>query len=80
MNLREVVEKYLAIAGGYGRSVALADFGLDRAQAERVFAPFDADYHISRYFHFSRATGAAYTINGFDHTHVSIDAEIQDIL
>jgi len=80
MNLREVVEKYLAIAGGYGRSVALADFGLDRAQAERVFAPFDEDYHISRYFHFSRATGTAYTINGFDHTHVSIDAEIQDVL
>ena len=80
MNLREVVEKYLAIAGGYGRSVALADFGLDRAQAERVFAPFDEDYHISRYFHFSRATGTAYTINGFDHTHVSVDAEIQDVL
>ena len=80
MNLREVVEKYLAIAGGFGRSVALADFGLDRAQAERVFAPFDEDYHISRYFHFSRATGTAYTINGFDHTHVSNDAEIQDVL
>ena len=80
MNLREIVEKYLAIAGGYGRSVALVDFGLDRAQTERAFAPFDEDYHISRYFHFSGGTGTAYTINGFDHTHVSIDAEIQDVL
>src|SRR3981081_3508673 len=80
MNLREVVEKYLAIAGGYGRPAALADFGLDRAQTERVFAAFDEDYHISRYFHFSRATGTAYTINGFDQTHVSLDAEIQNIL
>ena len=80
MNLREVVEKYLAIAGGYGRLAPLADFGLDRARTERVFAPFDEDYPISRYFHFSRATGTAYTINGFDHTHVSIDAEIQDVL
>ena len=80
MNLREVVEKYLALAGGHGRPAALADFGLDRAQTERVFAAFDEDYHISRYFHFSRATGAAYTINGFDHTHVSIDADIQSIL
>ena len=80
MNLREVVEKYLAIAGAYGRPVALADFGLDRAQTERVFAAFDEDYHISRYFHFSRVTGVAYTINGFDHTHVSIDSEIQDVL
>jgi hypothetical protein len=80
MNLREVVEKYLAIAGGYGRPAALADFGLDRAQTEKVFAAFDEDYHISRYFHFSRVTGTSYTINGFGHTHVSIDGEIQDIL
>jgi hypothetical protein len=80
MSLRELVEKYLAIAAGYGRPAALADFGLDRPQTERVFAAFDEDYHISRYFHFSRITGAAYTINGFDQTHVSIDAEIRSIL
>ena len=80
MNLRGIVEKYLALAGGYGRSIALADFGFDRRQTEQVFAAFDEDYHISRYFHFSRVAGTAYTINGFDHTHVSIDAEIQDIL
>ncbi len=80
MNLREIVEKYLAIAGGYGRLAALADFGLDRAQTERVFGTYDEDYHISRYFHLSRVSGTAYMINGFDHTHVSIDAEIQDVL
>ena len=80
MNLREVVEKYLALAGGYGRVVALADFGLDRGQTERIFAEFDEDYHISRYFHFSRVAGVSFTINGFDHTHVSIDAEIQEVL
>jgi hypothetical protein len=80
MNLSEVVKKYLAISGGYGHPAALADFGLDRAQTERVFSAFDEDYHISRYFHFTRGAGAAYTINGFDHTHVSIDAETQSIL
>jgi hypothetical protein len=80
MNLREIVEKYLAMAGGYGRSVALAAFGLDRVQTERIFAAFDEDYHISRYFHFSRVSGTAYTINGFEHTHVSIDGDIQDVL
>ena len=80
MNLRGIVEKYLAIAGGYGRSAALADFGLDRDQTELVFAAFDEDYHISRYFHFSRVSGTAYTINGFEHTHVSIDAQIQEVL
>jgi hypothetical protein len=80
MNLREIVDKYLAIAGGYGRPAALSDFGFDRAQTERVFAAFDEDYHISRYFHFSRGSGGAYTINGFEHTHVSIDGEIQEVL
>jgi hypothetical protein len=80
MNLSEVVKKYLVISGGYGHPAALADFGLDRAQAERVFGAFDEDYHISRYFHFTRATGTPYTINGFDHTHVSIDADVQDVL
>jgi hypothetical protein len=80
VNLREIVEKYLAIAGGYGRPAVLADFGLDRNQTERVFSAFDEDYHISRYFHFTRSTGTRYTINGFDHTHVSIDADIQNVL
>jgi len=80
MTLRQIVDKYLAIAGGYGRAVPFADFGLDRAQIEAVFSDLDEDYHISRYFHFSRLSGAAYAINGFEHTHVSIDQEIQEIL
>ncbi len=80
MNLRDVVKKYLAVAGGYGRPVALADFALDRAEIERVFSAFDEDYHISRYFHFTSGAGAAYKINGFGHTQVSIDAEIQSVL
>jgi hypothetical protein len=79
MNLRDVVNKYLAIAGGYGRIAALADFGLDPAQTERFFSPLDEDYHISRFFHFTKGSGAAYKINGFEHTHVSIDAEIETI-
>jgi hypothetical protein len=80
MDLAEVVKKYLAVAGGYGRPVALSDFGLDRARTEQVFNSLDEDYHINRYFHFASAGGAAYKINGFDHTHVSMDAEIQTIL
>ena len=79
MNLRDVVSKYLSIAGGYGRPAALAEFGLDPAQTERVFSDFDEDYHISRFFHFTNSGGAAHKINGFDHTHVSIDAEIETI-
>lgn len=79
MNLREVVEKYLA-AGAYGRAVALSSLGLSTEQLESVLSLFDEDYHISRYFHLQCAAGANYNINGFPQTHVSIDAEIQTIL
>lgn len=80
ISLRELVEKYLAAAGGYGNSVALVSLGLPREETERVFDVLDEDYHISRFFHFSNAVGASYTINGFPQTHISIDSEIQTIL
>ncbi len=53
MNLRETVDKYLDIAGDFGRAVPLADFGLSREETERHFSALDEDYHISRYIHFS---------------------------
>ena len=83
MRLREVVERYLKISGGYGRPIALLAFGLPRAEAEKLFSTLDEDYHISRFFHFSNQPGSAAEacdINGFPQTHVSIDAEIQDTL
>jgi hypothetical protein len=80
MTLRELVEKYLSIAGGYAFLAPLADFGLEHAELERIFGAFDEDYHISRYLHFSQVSGPSYKINGFDQTHISIDAEIQSIL
>lgn len=80
MTLQQVVTKYLMVSGGYGRPAALTGFGLDRVQTERVFSALDEDYHISRYFHFTAAAGDPYRINGFDHTHLTIDAEIQSLL
>jgi hypothetical protein len=80
MTLSQLVSKYLIVSGGYGRPAALADFGLGRVWTEQIFSTLDEDYHISRYFHFTSAEGDAYKINGFDHTHVSIDAEIQSVL
>jgi hypothetical protein len=79
MTLRQIVDKYLAIAGGFAFLAPLVDFGLDRAEAERLFCAFDEDYHISRYLHFSQVSGPAYNINGFEQTHVSIDADIQSV-
>jgi hypothetical protein len=80
MLLREVVEKYLALAGGYGKAAPLSGFGLGREETERIFSVFDEDYHISRFFHFSNQSGEAFQINGFAHTHVSLDPEIRSIL
>ena len=80
MTLPQIVEKYLAIAGGFAFLAPLADFGLERSEVERIFGALDDDYHISRFFHFSQVSGLAYTINGFEQTHISIDEEIQTIL
>jgi hypothetical protein len=80
MTLRELVQKYLAIAGGFTFLAPLADFGLDRGEVERVFSAYDEDYHISRFLHFSQVSGPAFLINGFEQTHISMDEEIQSIL
>jgi hypothetical protein len=80
MTLHQIVDKYLAIAGGFAFLAPLADFGLERSEVENIFGAFDEDYHISRYFHFSQVSGPAYSINGFDQTHISIDEEIQSVL
>jgi hypothetical protein len=80
MTLHEVVDKYLAIAGGYGRSAALASLGLSREEIERTLGQFDEDYHISRFIHLRDVSGQSYQINGFPQTHISIDSEIQTVL
>jgi len=80
LNLRELVEQYLELAGEFGRPVALSQFALSDEEIVQLFGSFDEDYHISRYFHFSQVSGPAYTINGFEQTHISIDEEIQSIL
>jgi hypothetical protein len=86
MSLRDLVEKYRQLAGGFGRPLALDAFGLSPEETERVFGIFDEDYHISRFFHFSLQPAAAersaqsYRINGFPQSHVALDTEIESIL
>jgi hypothetical protein len=86
MSLRDAVEKYRRLAGGFGRPLALDAFGLSPEETERVFGIFDEDYHISRFFHFSLQPAAAersaqsYRINGFPQSHVALDTEIESIL
>ena len=78
--LRELVERYRALAGDFGTPVALTAFGLTRADTELFFSGYDEDYHISRFFHLSEMDGMTFTINGEPVTHVALDAEIESIL
>lgn len=80
MSLREVVEQYAVLAGGFGQPVALSAFGLDVREAENLFSGFDQDYHISRYLHFSCGDGQRYTISGETITHVAIEEGISSLL
>jgi hypothetical protein len=88
MNLRETVEKYLALGGEFGSAVPLAAFGLSREETEKLFSALEEDYHISRFLQFTldpktEAGGApivVYQINGFPQTHLTIQAEIREIL
>jgi hypothetical protein len=84
MNLKELVAKYLAAAGGYGKQTPIASLGMSREETERVFDFLDEDYHISRYFHFRNVSSESpdfiFEINGFPQTHISIDGEIQEVL
>ena len=80
MLLTDLVKKYVAIAGEYGKFVAISSLGLSHSEAEKAFDILDEDYHISRFFHFRNDGGEAYEINGFPQTHFSIDSEVKSIL
>jgi hypothetical protein len=84
IRLPEIVKKYLAAAGGYGKSVAITKLEIPPLEIQRSFDFLDEDYHISRYFHFQNVPGtdsqATLVINGFPQTHISIDPDIQSIL
>ena len=81
MPLSELVKRYVAMAGGYGKFMAISSLGLSRTEAEKAFDILDEDYHISRFFHFRDDGGdETYQINGFPQTHFSIDSEVESIL
>jgi hypothetical protein len=80
MPLRQLVDRYLALAGTFGTAVTLSSFGLSAPEIEKLFSSYNEDYHISRFFRFSNANGTAYSIDNEPATHISIDAEIGSIL
>jgi hypothetical protein len=80
MTLGQLVDLYLSLAGQFSRRVSLSSFQLSPEETERLFSSYDEDYHISRFFHFTEAHGAKFSIDGVPATHVSIDPEIRSIL
>ena len=81
VTLRELVNRYRALAGGFGQPAPLSAFGFSQTEVEHIFSSYDEDYHISRFFHFSEIKGAqSYSISGEPATHVAIDPEIASIL
>ena len=78
--LRQLVDRYRALAGDFGTPVPLTAFNLSRIETEQLFSSYDEDYHISRFFHFDDLDGMTFTINAEPVTHVALDAEIESIL
>jgi hypothetical protein len=78
--LRQIVDRYLALAAGFGAPLPLASFGFRAEETARLFSAFDEDYQVSRYMRFSRQTGAEFSINGFPQTHVALDEGIRGLL
>lgn len=80
MTLPELVARYKKAAVRFGDPVRFSDFGLSEQEIARIFSSFDEDYHISRFFRFTRRDGPPVSINGVPATHVSLDPEIESIL
>ena len=80
MNLRELVDRYRALAGRFGEPVALADFGLSPEETTRMFSGLEEDYHISRFLSFSTAQGRDYLVSDNPVTHVRIEEGILSLL
>jgi hypothetical protein len=78
--LRQIVDRYLALAGGFGTAVPLLSFDLGEEETGRVFGALDEDYQISRYLRFSRQDGTEFSINGFPQTHVALEEGIHALL
>ena len=80
MPLRQLVDRYLALAGTFDTPVALSSFGLTAPEIENLFSNYNEDYHISRFFQFSNSSGTSYNIDNEPATHIAIAAEINSIL
>lgn len=90
MNLAAAVKRYLEFAGGFDRPLHLSQFGLPKAETEKLISAWDEDYQISRYMLVSRerdedlkpypAEARVFIINGFECTHLMFHPDIQKLV
>lgn len=90
MNLATGVKRYLEVAGGFDRPLHLSQFGLPKAEIEKLVSAWDEDYQISRYMLLSRERDEELTayppdqrvflINDYECTHLSFHSDIQKLL
>lgn len=90
MNLAAAVKRYLEVAGGFDLPLHLSQFGLPKAETEKLISAWDEDYQISRYLLLSRERDAdlasfppdqrVYLINGYECTHVTFHSGIAKLL
>jgi hypothetical protein len=90
MNLAAAVKRYLEVAGGFDRPFHLSQFGLPKAETERLVSAWDEDYQISRYMLLSREREEdlavfppdqrVFSINGFECTHLTFHPDIQKLV
>jgi hypothetical protein len=89
MTIADAVKRYLEIAGEFGKPVALASYGLAKAETEKLFAAWDEDYQINRFMLLTleaspdpsaQGPSGVYHINGFDCTHVTFQPGIRELL
>jgi hypothetical protein len=90
MDLAGFVKQYAELSGEFGGAVHLSEFGLGKAETEKVISAFDDDYQISRYMVLSREPdedlvsypphARVYSINGFEVSHVALAPGIRKLL
>ena len=80
LSLKEVVERYAALAKECGECVPLSAFHLSAEETARLFTVLDEDYHVSRFLRFSLGAGQSYSIGGEPASHLAIDPGISSLL
>jgi hypothetical protein len=85
MNLKEAVEKYLAVAGRFGETMPLAGFGLEPKETEAMLSAWDEDYHLHRHFELVPASWmtagvTACSINGALYSAIIIRESIREAI